>query len=50
MLTLMSAVQFSATTLRKPLAYICVSYTHNEYLAWEGTFEPAFLLSVVRFI
>lgn len=40
--------QFSADLLKKPHAYICVSYTHNEYLAWEGTFEPAFLLTIVR--
>ncbi|KAI0792798.1 Tautomerase/MIF [Abortiporus biennis] len=39
--------KFSAEVLGKPIAYICVSYTYNEYLAWEGTFEPAFLLNIV---
>ncbi|KAK7688987.1 hypothetical protein QCA50_007678 [Cerrena zonata] len=38
--------KFSAELLGKPLAYIATSYTYNEHLAWEGTFEPAFLLSV----
>ena len=41
-------VQFSAETLAKPLSYICVSYSYNEYLAWSGTFDPAFLLAIVR--
>jgi len=39
--------KFAAETLEKPLAYICVSYEYKEYLAWEGTFEPAFLLNIV---
>lgn len=38
---------FAAETLKKPLSYICVSYTHNEYMAWNGTFDPCFLLAVV---
>ncbi|PSR70562.1 hypothetical protein PHLCEN_2v13601 [Hermanssonia centrifuga] len=37
---------FSANLLKKPHAYISVSYTYNEFLAWEGTFEPAFLLNI----
>lgn len=39
--------KFSAEVLGKPLAYIATSYTYNEYLAWEGTFEPAFILNIV---
>ncbi|KAI0082863.1 Tautomerase/MIF [Panus rudis PR-1116 ss-1] len=39
--------QFAATLLGKPLAYIAASYTYNETLAWNGTFEPAFLLNIV---
>lgn len=41
-------VQFSAEVLGKPHAYICVSYSYEEFLAWEGTFDPAFLLTIVR--
>ncbi len=40
--------KFSANLLKKPHIYICASYTYNEYLAWEGTFEPAFLLNIAR--
>ncbi|KAJ3558002.1 hypothetical protein NM688_g1167 [Phlebia brevispora] len=39
--------QLAAKTLGKPLAYICVSYQYNEYLAWNGTFDPAFLVAVI---
>ncbi|KAF7796297.1 hypothetical protein EIP86_007474 [Pleurotus ostreatoroseus] len=36
----------AAEVLGKPHAYICVSYTYNEFLTWEGTFDPAFLLAI----
>ncbi|CAL1703407.1 unnamed protein product [Somion occarium] len=39
--------KFSAEVLGTPLAFTATSYTYNEYLAWEGTFEPAFILPVV---
>jgi phenylpyruvate tautomerase len=34
--------------LGKPEKYIAVSYRYNEFLSFRGTFEPAFLLTVVR--
>jgi hypothetical protein len=40
--------QFSAETLDKPEKYIETSYTYNETLSFNGTFEPAFILTVVR--
>ncbi|KAI0087774.1 Tautomerase/MIF superfamily [Irpex rosettiformis] len=39
--------KFAAETLGKPESYIVVSYTHQEFMAWHGTFDPAYLLSVV---
>lgn len=41
-------IQFAAELLKKDLKYICVSYQYNEYLAWHGTFDPAFILNIVR--
>ncbi|OBZ75583.1 Macrophage migration inhibitory factor [Grifola frondosa] len=38
--------KLAAKTLGKPEVYISVSYTHNEYLTFNGTFEPAFLLAI----
>ncbi|EKM51589.1 uncharacterized protein PHACADRAFT_261823 [Phanerochaete carnosa HHB-10118-sp] len=38
---------FAAELLSKPLKYIAVSFTHNEYMAWNGTFDPCFLLTIV---
>ncbi|GJE88466.1 tautomerase/MIF [Phanerochaete sordida] len=38
---------FAAETLGKPLQYICVTYTYNEYMAWNATFDPCFLLAIV---
>ncbi|KAI0059511.1 Tautomerase/MIF [Artomyces pyxidatus] len=38
--------KLAATTLNKPESYIAVSYRYNEFLSWEGTFDPAFLLVV----
>ncbi|KAI0701190.1 Tautomerase/MIF superfamily [Cytidiella melzeri] len=43
-------VEFSklaAETLNKPESYITVSYSYNEYMAWEGTFDPTYLLNIV---
>ncbi|KIP01870.1 hypothetical protein PHLGIDRAFT_20586, partial [Phlebiopsis gigantea 11061_1 CR5-6] len=37
---------FSAELLKKPLQYICVTYTYNENMAWNATFDPAFLLHI----
>ena len=42
----MCSPQFSAETLGKPESYICVSYTYNETLIFDGTFEPAFLFNI----
>jgi len=39
--------KLAAEILNKPLGYICVSYDFNENLAWNGTFEPAFLLTLI---
>ncbi|KAI0047032.1 Tautomerase/MIF [Auriscalpium vulgare] len=38
--------KLAAATLSKPEKYITVSYRYNEFLSWEGTFDPAFLLTV----
>ncbi|KAL4266463.1 MIF family protein [Pleurotus pulmonarius] len=43
------ALEFSklgAETLGKPELYISVSYTYNETLTFNGTFAPAFNLSI----
>jgi len=34
--------------LQKPEKYISISFRHNEYLTFAGTFDPAFLLVIVR--
>jgi phenylpyruvate tautomerase len=39
--------KFSADTLGKPESYISVSYTHNETLTFNGSFDPAFQLRIV---
>ncbi|KAI0713523.1 Tautomerase/MIF superfamily [Earliella scabrosa] len=39
--------KFSAETLGKPESYISVHLDHNKPLTFNGTFEPAFLLTVV---
>jgi phenylpyruvate tautomerase len=38
--------KFSAETLKKPELYITSSYTHNETLTFQGTFDPAFVLTI----
>ncbi|KAL0955739.1 hypothetical protein HGRIS_001955 [Hohenbuehelia grisea] len=38
--------KLGAETLRKPEAYISTSYTYNETLTFNGTFEPAFILQI----
>jgi len=38
--------KLSSQILGKPENVIAVKYTHNEVLCWEGTFDPAFVLSV----
>lgn len=40
-------LQVAEKILQKPESYIAVSYTYNEYLSFGGSFDPAFLLSVV---
>jgi phenylpyruvate tautomerase len=40
--------QVASNTLQKPEAFISISYRHNEHLSFAGTFDPAFLLNVVR--
>lgn len=37
---------FAAKTLNKPVPAVCVSYTHVKHLAFNGTFDPAFLLTI----
>ncbi|KAI0806896.1 Tautomerase/MIF [Fomes fomentarius] len=39
--------KFSAETLGKPEAYISVHLDDNKPLTFNGTFDPAFLLSIV---
>ncbi|KAN0115905.1 Tautomerase/MIF superfamily [Russula decolorans] len=36
----------ATNTLQKPEKYISISYRHNEYLTFAGTFDPAFLLVI----
>ncbi|PCH38465.1 Tautomerase/MIF [Wolfiporia cocos MD-104 SS10] len=38
--------QFAAATLGKPELYISVSYHYNENLTFNGSLEPAFLMTV----
>ncbi|EKM58615.1 uncharacterized protein PHACADRAFT_207427 [Phanerochaete carnosa HHB-10118-sp] len=38
---------FAAETLTRPLHCIVVSYTYNEHMAWDGKFDPCFLLDVL---
>ncbi|KAI0802012.1 Tautomerase/MIF superfamily [Irpex lacteus] len=44
---LVEFTDFAAETLGKPKQYIVVSYVHQEYFAWNGTFDPAYLLQIV---
>ncbi|KAI0714241.1 Tautomerase/MIF [Fomitopsis betulina] len=37
---------FAAKTLRKPELYVSVSYDFNENLTFNGSFDPAFLMTV----
>ncbi|KAL5528924.1 hypothetical protein ACEPAG_4898 [Sanghuangporus baumii] len=39
--------KLAARVLGKPESYISVSYTYNESLTFGGSFEPAFILTVV---
>ncbi|KAI0340510.1 Tautomerase/MIF [Trametopsis cervina] len=39
--------KYAAETLGKPEKYICVTYLHNENMAWHGTFDPAMLLTII---
>ncbi|KAH9926123.1 Tautomerase/MIF [Fomitopsis serialis] len=36
----------AAKTLRKPELYVSVSYHYNENLTFDGSFDPAFLMTV----
>ncbi|KAH9857596.1 Tautomerase/MIF [Lenzites betulinus] len=38
--------KFSAETLGKPEAYISVNYIYNEFLTFNGTFDPAIVLVI----
>lgn len=40
------SLKFTARTLNKPVPAICVSYTHVEHMAFNGTVDPAFLLTI----
>ncbi|KAI0927936.1 hypothetical protein AcV5_005652 [Taiwanofungus camphoratus] len=40
--------EFATKTLDKPKAFISVSYTYNETLTFNGTFDPAFQLHILR--
>ncbi|OJT13039.1 Macrophage migration inhibitory factor [Trametes pubescens] len=40
--------KFAAKTLEKPEGYVSVSYVHQEYLTFAGTFDPAFILSITN--
>jgi phenylpyruvate tautomerase len=42
--------QTTADLLGKPEKYVSVSYRYNEFLSFNGTFEPAFLLVIVRLL
>ncbi|KAG5642399.1 hypothetical protein DXG03_002831 [Asterophora parasitica] len=39
--------KFAAETLSKPEVYISVKITYNEILTFQGTFDPAFQLTIV---
>ncbi|KAL5511964.1 hypothetical protein ACEPAH_5183 [Sanghuangporus vaninii] len=39
--------KLAARVLGKPESYLSVSYTYNESLTFAGSFEPAFILTVV---
>lgn len=41
-------LQFAAKVLGKPLSYISTSYDYNETLNFGGTFDPVFMLTIVR--
>ncbi|KAG6900458.1 hypothetical protein C0993_010505, partial [Termitomyces sp. T159_Od127] len=38
---------FGAETLKKPELYFTVKYIYNETLTFQGTFDPAFTMTVV---
>ncbi|KAI0648335.1 Tautomerase/MIF [Trametes meyenii] len=38
--------KFAAATLKKPETYISVNYTYHENLTFNGSFDPALLLSI----
>jgi hypothetical protein len=40
--------QLAASTLDRPEKYISVSFDYQEHLSFGGSFEPAFLLAIVR--
>ncbi|TCD63112.1 hypothetical protein EIP91_005984 [Steccherinum ochraceum] len=42
--------EFGAKVLGKPLEYISTSYQYNETLNFAGSFEPVFMLTIVRLI
>jgi len=39
--------KLASTTLGKPESFVSVSYTYEEALSFAGTFEPAFLLTII---
>ncbi|KAF8274267.1 Tautomerase/MIF [Lactarius quietus] len=39
--------KFGAMLLKKPEKYILISYRYNEFLSFNGSFNPAFQLGVV---
>ncbi|KAH9051490.1 Tautomerase/MIF superfamily [Lactarius vividus] len=39
--------KLGANILKKPEKYISISYQHNEFLTFSGTFDPAFQLTVI---
>jgi len=45
-LFLLDFSSFAAKTLGKPEVYISVSYTYNENLTFNGSFDPAFLMTI----
>lgn len=40
-------MQIAAEALSKPEKYITIAYTYNEHLSFHGTFDPAFVMTVV---
>ncbi|KAI0340511.1 Tautomerase/MIF [Trametopsis cervina] len=39
--------KYAAETLGKPENFVCVNYLHNENMTWQGTFDPALLLTII---